>query len=84
MRQRNWGSHRRRADRRAILRVTVDNQRCHLYGLCVLAAPDLFDLAPDARLQYTRQVPVTESDQAMAAARGCPMRAIQLTGGPIP
>jgi sulfoxide reductase heme-binding subunit YedZ len=65
------------------LRVTVDNQLCHLYGFCVAEAPELFDLS-NGRLQYTREVPVTEFQDAKSAARCCPMRAIQLSTEILP
>ena len=63
-----------------VMRVSVDNQRCRRYGICQQEAPDVFQLREDGRLRYTRNPNAGQNDQAQAAARACPMRAIQLQG----
>lgn len=60
------------------VQVSVDNQRCKRYGICQAESPQLFQLMEDGRLRYVRD-PDTESRAgAQAAARSCPMQAIQL------
>jgi ferredoxin/DMSO/TMAO reductase YedYZ heme-binding membrane subunit len=60
------------------LRVSVDNQRCKRYGICQSESPELFRLMEDGRLRYVRDADNEELAGAIAAARSCPMRAIQL------
>ncbi|MFL6144074.1 MAG: 4Fe-4S domain-containing protein [Labedaea sp.] len=60
------------------VRVSVDNQLCKRYGICQAESPALFQLQADGRLQYVRDPAAGESASAEAAARACPMRAIQL------
>lgn len=61
-------------------RISVDNDRCEVYGICVWEAPGLFQLDKDGRLRYRRQLEEGDFDQAAAAARCCPMQAIVLRG----
>ncbi len=65
---------------RTAMTISVDNQRCHLYGVCQAEAPNLFELTPGGRLHYVSHVIDEHTDQAKAAARACPMRAIHLSG----
>ncbi|GAA3856902.1 ferredoxin [Saccharothrix violaceirubra] len=60
------------------LDVSVDNERCHRYGVCQAEAPVLFQLVDDERLRYERRPPPELFAKARAAARACPMRAIEL------
>lgn len=60
------------------IRVSVDNQRCKRYGICQAESPELFRLLEDGRLRYVRDADNQELAGAVAAARSCPMRAIQL------
>lgn len=64
---------RRRTDE---LRVTVNNSRCHRYGVCQAEAAGVFLLASDGRLRYDSRPPAAERDNVLAAARYCPMQAI--------
>ncbi|PXY28475.1 ferredoxin [Prauserella muralis] len=70
---------RRKSRTRA--RLSVDNERCELFGICEWEAPALFELGRDGRLRYRRQPAAGELTQAAAAARCCPMQAIELRGG---
>ncbi|HWD03542.1 MAG TPA: ferredoxin [Amycolatopsis sp.] len=63
---------------RDALVVTVDNHRCHRYGVCAAEAPDVFRLTTDGRLDYRRRPPVGSQREALAAARCCPMQAIHV------
>jgi ferredoxin len=58
--------------------LSVNNDRCRRYGLCVAEAPQLFQLTAGGGLRYRRAVPVAELDSARAAVRTCPMLAILL------
>ncbi|WP_197289436.1 ferredoxin [Saccharothrix sp. NRRL B-16348] len=60
------------------LDISVDNERCHRYGICQAEAPGLFQLVDDERLRYERRPPPEQFAKARAAARACPMRAIEL------
>ena len=62
-------------------RISVDKDRCELFGTCMWEAPRLFVLEKDGRLRHRRHL--TGQDdyaQATAAARSCPMQAIALRG----
>ncbi len=58
--------------------VSVDNQRCRRYGICQAESPELFQLLADGRLRYVRDPENGNRAGAQAAARSCPMQAIQL------
>jgi sulfoxide reductase heme-binding subunit YedZ len=58
--------------------VSVDNQRCRRYGICQAESPELFQLLADGRLRYVRDPETGNRAGAQAAARSCPMQAIQL------
>lgn len=60
------------------VQVSVDNQRCKRYGICQAESPTLFQLMEDGRLRYVRDPDTASRAQAQAAARVCPMQAIQL------
>lgn len=62
------------------LRITVDNDRCHRYGICQAEAEGVFLLTSDGRLRYDPKPPPSEHDRVLAAARYCPMQAIIVEG----
>jgi ferredoxin len=62
-------------------RVSVDNDRCELYGICAWEAPDVFELGRDGRLRFRRFIDTADVEQANSAARLCPMQAVVLRGG---
>lgn len=64
------------------MRVHVDLDRCQANGLCVMAAPEVFDLDDAGQLHYE-----TDPDDELVldvddAARSCPVQAITLTRAP--
>jgi ferredoxin len=61
-------------------RVSVDNERCEIFGFCEMEAPNLFKIGPDGKLRIRRMVDRDNLDQAFAAARFCPKQAIRVTG----
>lgn len=58
--------------------VTVDNHRCHRYGICEAEAPAVFRLTADGRLDYWRRPLPDSREDVLAAARCCPMQAIHV------
>jgi len=64
----------------AVLRVDVDSHRCHAYGVCQSEAPQVFQLGQDGQLEYEKRPEAQETPNVRAAARACPMRAINLLG----
>ena len=61
-------------------RVSVDDDRCELFGTCMWEAPRVFRLEKDGRLRFRRQLTEEDLEQAASAARSCPMQAIVLRG----
>ncbi|MDH6115120.1 NADPH-dependent 2,4-dienoyl-CoA reductase/sulfur reductase-like enzyme/ferredoxin [Kitasatospora sp. MAP12-15] len=66
------------------VKVSVDNNRCHIYGICQQEAPEVFRLAAGGSLHYTGSVPARSAAQARQAARCCPMQAITIRDAPPP
>jgi ferredoxin len=64
----------------AALRVDVDSDRCHSYGVCQSEAPGVFQLGHDGQLEYEKRPGAGETPNVRAAARACPMRAIHVLG----
>lgn len=63
------------------VRVSVDNNRCHIYGICQQEAPEVFRISQGGSLHYTRNVPAEFAAKARQAVRCCPMQAIAINGG---
>jgi NADPH-dependent 2,4-dienoyl-CoA reductase/sulfur reductase-like enzyme/ferredoxin len=63
------------------VRVSVDNNRCHIYGICQQEAPEVFRISAGGSLHYAGKVPAEFAAQARQAARCCPMQAISIRGG---
>lgn len=63
------------------MRVSVDPDRCEGHALCVLSAPQLFDLDEVTLRAATlvADVPPALADFARGAEGGCPERAITVT-----
>lgn len=62
------------------MRVHVDLDRCEANGLCVMAAPEVFDLDDASQLHYEAEPDEDLSLDVEDAARSCPVRAITITG----
>ena len=61
--------------------ISVNNERCHRYGICQAEAPQLFQLIEDNRLQlHPRPRPEDSSRRRAPRHASCPMRAIELQG----
>lgn len=62
------------------MRVTIDYSRCEGNGLCMAAAPDVFELEDDDSLTLLQNEIGEERRAAVEeAARQCPKRAVLLS-----
>ena len=61
------------------MKVVVDMSQCDLHGLCVEAAPEVFEIDDDGKLQVLIEAP-PENLRAKVekAARECPTGAITI------
>ncbi|WP_051370565.1 FAD-dependent oxidoreductase [Streptomyces sp. 142MFCol3.1] len=66
------------------VRISVDNNRCHIYGICQQEAPEVFRISEGGSLHYTRGVPAEFAAKARQAVRCCPMQAVAIEGGRNP
>ncbi|MGF1428019.1 FAD-dependent oxidoreductase [Kitasatospora sp. LaBMicrA B282] len=66
------------------VKVSVDNNRCHIYGICQQEAPEVFRISEGGSLHYTGAVPARLAARARQAVRCCPMQAIAISGGAPP
>ncbi|WP_051969693.1 FAD-dependent oxidoreductase [Kitasatospora azatica] len=66
------------------VKVSVDNNRCHIYGICQQEAPEVFRISESGALHYTGNVPANLAAAARQAVRCCPMQAIAISGGASP
>lgn len=61
------------------MKVVVDYQACESNGLCMLAAPDVFDPRDDDDLYLlTEEPPAALRGAVEAAIRACPKKALGL------
>jgi ferredoxin len=64
------------------MRVTVDQDLCEGNGLCVKAAPEVFELGDDDKAQVLIERPGEElRARVETAARRCPRQAIRVVVG---
>jgi ferredoxin len=59
----------------------VDLDLCESTGMCVLAAPEVFDL-DDAPLRYDAEPDESLHEDVADAVASCPVMAITMTSGP--
>jgi len=60
------------------MRVFVDLERCEGHGMCVLAAPEVFDLDDEGVLHYDPTPPEELRPAIEDAVRSCPVVAISI------
>lgn len=61
------------------MHVVVDSSLCEGHGLCVVAAPDIFELDDDDILTVLNERPGPERRSAVEeAVTSCPKRAIRI------
>ncbi|TGD84884.1 ferredoxin [Mycolicibacterium sp. CH28] len=58
------------------MRVTVDLARCQDHGQCAIAAPAVFVMNDDGKLEYDGNPDDAERDYVEQAADVCPAQAI--------
>lgn len=59
--------------------IELDRNRCEGHGMCVSAAPEIFELTDDGELQVlAAEVPADQCSEARTAADACPVRALQI------
>jgi ferredoxin len=65
--------------RRDIVKVIVDMSNCDLHGLCVEAAPEVFEIDDDGKLQVLIETPSEDlRAKVEKAVRECPTGAITI------
>jgi ferredoxin len=62
------------------VRVHVDLTRCEAHGECQMAAPQVFRLDDEDKLQYDPAPDPSLRDVVEKAVRNCPAQAISLEG----
>jgi ferredoxin len=62
----------------AKLNVTVSKQKCQAHGACLKTAPGVFRLSAQGKAEVPN-ASVASDELILAAARGCPYRAITVT-----
>lgn len=63
------------------MRVVVDTMLCEGHGVCVLSAPEVFELDEDDTLTVLDEHPGPDLRKAvMDAEASCPKRAIRIQG----
>ena len=60
------------------LNATIVRQKCQGHGVCLKTAPEVFRLDAEGKVQ-ARDAAGTPDEILLAAARGCPYRAILVT-----
>lgn len=61
------------------MKVVVDFELCQSHGLCMQAAPEVFELRDDGFLYVLQETPAEElRDKVEKAARECPTGAIRV------
>jgi ferredoxin len=65
------------------MKVSVDSLLCESNGLCILAAPDVFDMVDDDEgVQILMEMPPAPlEDSVRAAVDACPKQALRITEG---
>ena len=62
------------------MRVTVDLAMCQDHGQCAIAAPLVFRMNDDGKLEYNGNPDDSERDHVEEAADVCPAQAIFIQG----
>jgi ferredoxin len=63
------------------MRVHVNMELCQSHGMCVYAAPEVFDLDDDDLLHYSEDVAESRRGEVEDAVKACPARAISILAG---
>jgi ferredoxin len=60
------------------MKINVDMSRCQDHGQCAIAAPDVFRINDEGRLEYESTADDSLLDEVEEAADVCPVQAITL------
>ena len=63
------------------MRILVDMSLCQDHGQCAIAAPDVFRINDEGRLEYEPTADDSLEDEVEEAADVCPVQAIALLAG---
>ena len=63
------------------MKITVDMTRCQDHGQCAIAAPDVFRINDEGRLEHEATADESLRDEVEEAADVCPVQAIALLDG---
>jgi ferredoxin len=63
------------------MQISVDMKRCQDHGQCAIAAPDVFRINDDGKLEYEPTADESLRDEVEEAEDVCPVQAISLLGG---
>jgi ferredoxin len=60
------------------MKITVDMTRCQDHGQCAIAAPEVFRMNDEGRLEYDGVVDEARRFEVEEAADVCPLQAIEI------
>ncbi len=60
------------------MHITVDRTRCQDHGQCAIAAPDVFRINEDGKLEHQTEAEESQRFEVEEAADVCPVQAIEL------
>ena len=60
------------------MRVNVDMTRCQDHGQCAIAAPDVFRINDEGKLEYETEADESQRFEVEEAADVCPVQAIEI------
>jgi ferredoxin len=63
------------------MKIRIDERRCQGFGMCAIAAPELFAVGEKDgyAVALVSEVAPEQREAAQAAVENCPMHAIELT-----
>jgi ferredoxin len=60
------------------MRINVDLSRCQDHGQCAIAAPDVFQINDEGKLEYRGEADESQHFEVEEASDVCPVQAIEL------
>jgi ferredoxin len=60
------------------MRINVDLTRCQDHGQCAIAAPDVFRINDEGKLEYDTEADESQRFEVEEASDVCPVQAIEL------
>jgi ferredoxin len=63
------------------VRIEADLSRCQMNAVCVVIAPDVFDVDDDDGVRILQQEPAPDQQEnAIEAVANCPVQALKIVG----